>query len=206
MRAVTVDPDKRTAQIRWSNGNLIEGGNHHRNQLQRWHGWTDSRGGYGLYYGAYGLAADNLLSAQVVTADGQPLQTLNADLFGDCGGGGNFELLFPPVSPASAHNRVIGFRSILWSKAVARFNEFIATAPDELTIRSDFFRHPMVRRCCFSHRLIVARSKWVSRRSHLCGFGTVLVDQMQSVSYHELIHSSDAFTQRSSLPPSNSVA
>jgi len=28
-------------------------------------------GGYGSLIGAYGLAADNLLSAQVVTADGQ---------------------------------------------------------------------------------------------------------------------------------------
>jgi len=76
MKTVTVDPDTRTANSSWSNGwrpdraqqyGLV---NNHRNDLQRWHGWTYLRRGYGSLIGAYGLA-DNLLSAQVVTADGQ---------------------------------------------------------------------------------------------------------------------------------------
>jgi len=74
--------------------------------------WLDLPwGGYGPLTGAYGLAADNLLSAQV-TADGQ-LITANAeehpDLCGDYAVAvATLALLFPGVSPASTHNRVIG--------------------------------------------------------------------------------------------------
>jgi FAD/FMN-containing dehydrogenase len=52
-------------------------------------------GGFGLSSRAWGLASDNLLAAQVVTADGSVLSTdgsHHADLFWACrgGGGGNF--------------------------------------------------------------------------------------------------------------------
>src|SRR5581483_12527086 len=52
-------------------------------------------GGFGLAARAWGLASDNLLSAQVVTADGRILTASpagHADLFWACrgGGGGNF--------------------------------------------------------------------------------------------------------------------
>ncbi len=54
-------------------------------------------GGYGWTSGVHGLASDNLVSAQVVTADAEVLtasETENADLFwGIRGGSGNFGIV-----------------------------------------------------------------------------------------------------------------
>jgi len=55
-------------------------------------------GGFGLASRAWGLASDNLVSAQVVTADGKAVvadATHHADLFWACrgGGGGNFGIV-----------------------------------------------------------------------------------------------------------------
>lgn len=103
MRAVTIDPDARTAHVQGgaTAGDLMEAGQKHG--LATATGTISSvgmagftlGGGYGPLTGAYGLGADNLLSAQVVTADGQ-LVTANADeehadlLWGLRDGGGNF--------------------------------------------------------------------------------------------------------------------
>jgi len=51
--------------------------------------WDLPGGGYGSLIGAYGLAADNLLSAQVVTADGQlviAMLTNTQTYCGNCAG------------------------------------------------------------------------------------------------------------------------
>jgi FAD/FMN-containing dehydrogenase len=97
-------------------------------------------GGLGWLMGRYGLACDNLLSADVVTADGSLLsasERQNPELFwGLRGGGGNFgvvtsfEYQLHPVGsvlaglvahPISEAERVLRF-----------FREFASTAPDEL--------------------------------------------------------------------------
>src|SRR5713226_3732665 len=98
-------------------------------------------GGFGFLMGKCGLSCDNLLSAEVVTADGRVLTASareNEDLFwGLRGGGGNFgvvtslEYRLHPVShvlggmvtyPRSQAQEVLRF-----------FREFTRTAPDELT-------------------------------------------------------------------------
>jgi len=68
-------------------------------------------GGYSPLTGAYGLGIDNLLSAQVVTADGQ-LLTANAEesrsLVGTTRWGRQlWRCRLAGVSPASTHDRVI---------------------------------------------------------------------------------------------------
>jgi len=98
-------------------------------------------GGIGWLMGKYGLTIDNLLSADLVIADGQVLTasaTQHPDLFwGLRGGGGNFGVLtsfefqLHPVGPVLAGK-------IIYPLARARevlhfYREYTATAPDELT-------------------------------------------------------------------------
>jgi FAD/FMN-containing dehydrogenase len=98
-------------------------------------------GGYGWLGGSYGLACDNLASAQVVTAEGRVVTASageNQDLFwGLRRGSGNFgivtsfEFRLHPVGP------VLG-GAVFYPLSVARqalrlFHEFSSECPDELT-------------------------------------------------------------------------
>jgi FAD/FMN-containing dehydrogenase len=98
-------------------------------------------GGLGWLNGLHGLACDNLISADVVTADGRLLRTSeeeNEDLFwGIRGGGGNFGVVtsfgfrLHPVSTVLA-----GGLSYPLSRAheILRFyHEFASRCPDELS-------------------------------------------------------------------------
>ena len=98
-------------------------------------------GGHGWLARSYGLAADNLLSVDLVTTDGQCLTasaTEHADLFwGVRGGGGNFgivtsfEYQLHPVGPVLGGMRIYPFAQ---AKAVLQFHrDFISTAPDAYT-------------------------------------------------------------------------
>ena len=98
-------------------------------------------GGVGWLNGAYGLACDNLLSAHVVTADGQ-MRIASADqnpelLWGLRGGGGNFgivtlfEYQLQPVAQVLGGMAVYAFSD---ARAVlSRYGELCAECPDELT-------------------------------------------------------------------------
>ncbi len=98
-------------------------------------------GGIGWLMRKYGLTCDNLLSVDVVTADGQFLtasKTENADLFwGLRGGGGNFgiatsfEYQLHPVGPMVLAGMVV--HPAAKAKEVLKFyQEYAATVPDEL--------------------------------------------------------------------------
>jgi FAD/FMN-containing dehydrogenase len=117
MNAIHVEPAARRVfsgpGVRWgqldsatqAHGLATPGGQHSEVGIA---GYTLG-GGIGWLTGKYGLAVDNLKSAEVVTADGQKLlasATENADLFWALrGGGGNFgivtrfELALHPVGP-----------------------------------------------------------------------------------------------------------
>lgn len=107
-------------------------------------------GGMGWLMGKYGLSVDNLLSVEIVTADGELLiasPTKNAGLFwGIRGGGGNFgivttfEFQLHPVQKVLAG--LVAY-PLAAAKEVLRFyREFSASSPDELTLYAGVVNTP----------------------------------------------------------------
>jgi FAD/FMN-containing dehydrogenase len=107
-------------------------------------------GGLGWLMRSYGLACDNLISADVVTADGRVVTasaTENADLFwGLRGGGGNFgvvtsfEFRLHPVGPVLGGLLV---HPLARAKEALRFyRDFTQTAPDALTVFAGLMTSP----------------------------------------------------------------
>lgn len=98
-------------------------------------------GGYGWLDGKYGLACDNVLSVDIVTADGRLLTasaTENADLFwGVRGAGANFgvvtsfEYQLHEVGPVLAG--LVLYPISRGEEALRFFDEFSSTCPDEVT-------------------------------------------------------------------------
>jgi len=149
MKGVRVDPARRTA---WAQPGLKLGEFDHETQafdLATTLGVASDTGiagltlggGYGWLNGKHGLACDNLLSVDVVTAEGR-LVTANADqntdlFWGIRGAGANFgvvtcfEYRLHPVGP------VVGgavLYPISEGKETLRFfHEFSATCPDEVS-------------------------------------------------------------------------
>ena len=98
-------------------------------------------GGVGWLIRKYGMTIDNLLSCQIVTADGKVLTASaseNADLFWALrGGGGNFGVVTSFEFQAHPVSTVLG-GFLLYPRAAAldvirNFRDYIASAPDELT-------------------------------------------------------------------------
>jgi FAD/FMN-containing dehydrogenase len=150
MKSVRVDPPRRTARVEpgatWRQFDLetqafglaVTGGLVSSTGVA---GFTLG-GGIGWLVRKYGLALDNLISVDVVTANGELLTASmneNTDLFwGIRGGGGNFgvvasfEFQLHPVGPIVLGG-LIAYRAED-GQALLRFHrEFVKDAPDELT-------------------------------------------------------------------------
>jgi hypothetical protein len=107
-------------------------------------------GGYGPLNGRFGLASDNLLSAEVVLADGRIVTadaTHEPELFWALrGGGGNFGAVTSMRVRLHPVNKLIcGLIVFPWSQAARVWRglrEVLATASDELTVQSGLMPGP----------------------------------------------------------------
>ena len=149
MRAVTVNPVKRTARVQ---GGALWGDVDHKNQthgLATTGGMASHTGVGGLTLGGgigwlmrkHGLSVDNLLEAELVTAEGDIIRASahdHPDLFWALrGGGGNFGIVsafrftLHPIGPTVMAGPV--FWAAEDTTDVLRFyREFVTDAPDEL--------------------------------------------------------------------------
>lgn len=99
-------------------------------------------GGLGWFVGRFGATCDNLLAAEVITADGRRLRASeeeNPDLFwGLRGGGGNFGIVTTFEYRVHPVNHVLGgflaYRGSQIREFLRFYREYMAQAPDELTV------------------------------------------------------------------------
>ena len=100
-------------------------------------------GGFGWLTRKYGMTIDNLVSAEMVTADGRKIQVSedeNTDLFWAIrGGGGNFgvitqfEFALYPVGPEILAGLLV-FPIDQAKQVLEKYREFVKSAPEELNI------------------------------------------------------------------------
>lgn len=100
-------------------------------------------GGFGWLTRKYGMTVDNLVAADVVTADGKRVRASeaeNADLFWAIrGGGGNFgvvtqyEFNLHPVGPEVFAGLIV-FPMAEAKQVLTHYREFVASAPEELNV------------------------------------------------------------------------
>jgi FAD/FMN-containing dehydrogenase len=150
-------------------------------------------GGFGWLEGGCGMTVDNLLSADVVLADGTLVHasaTENEDLYWALrGGGGNFgavtsfEYRLHPIGPM-----IVGGLAIHpFSKAVEVlkfYREFVRTAPDPLTVAAVLLTGPDGQKGC---GLVAAYAGSVDEGQQairpLKGFGSPGVDALGPIPY-----------------------
>jgi FAD/FMN-containing dehydrogenase len=100
-------------------------------------------GGFGWLTRKYGLTIDNLVSAEVIIADGNQIRTSeteNADLFWAIrGGGGNFgvvtefEFELHPVGPEILAGLIV-FPLSQAKQVLTQYRKFVESAPEELNV------------------------------------------------------------------------
>jgi FAD binding domain/Berberine and berberine like len=160
-------------------------------------------GGVGRLAHKYGLACDNLLFVDLVTAEGRVLRasaTENPDLFWDArGGSGNFgivtafEFRLHPVRPG-----VLG-GTLIYPVAKARaalkvYYEYSQTAPDELSADAFLLTLPNGEQAFAIDVCYIGPMEQGERLVHpLRKFGPPLADQIGPTPYTQLQASGDAF-------------
>ena len=150
LNRIDVDPDQRIARIeggaRWGaidaatqeHGLAVTGGRMSDTGI----GGLALGSGSGWLERKFGFTCDNLLKAEIVTADGRQVvasEDENPDLYwGLRGGGGNFGVVTSlRVRLHAARHALVGVIIYSWNEADAvlrRYAAFAATAPDELGV------------------------------------------------------------------------
>ncbi len=152
-------------------------------------------GGIGWLMGNYGLACDNLLSVDVVTADGRLLTASaseNQDLFwGLRGGGGNFGIATSFEFQLHPVGRLLGGMVIhpldQAVKLLGFYDEFTRTTPDELGSTAVFVTSPEGERVvaiavCYNGPVEEGERELKPLRE----FGTPLADVIGPMSYAQV--------------------
>ncbi|MBI2468068.1 MAG: FAD-binding oxidoreductase [Candidatus Rokubacteria bacterium] len=211
MRDIQVDPVKRTARVE---GGATLGDLDRATQafgLATTAGVVTHTGVGGLTLGGgvgrlahkHGLACDNLLAVEVVTAPGEVLRASaaeNADLFwGVRGGGGNFgivtafEFQLHPVGPGVLGGKVV-HRLAEARAALEFYHEYSRTAPDELSADAIFLTSPEAERVlAISVCYIGAIDQGERVLQPLRRFGPPLVDDIRPAAYTEVQAAADEF-------------
>ncbi len=158
-------------------------------------------GGLGWLMGKYGLTIDNLLSVDMVTADGHALRASaseHPDLFwGVRGGGGNFGIVTAFDFQLHAVGAVLAGKVVYpmsRAREVLRFyREYTCSVPDELTAYASLLTTsdglPAIAiNLCFCGSLDAGERLVEPVRK----FGPPLVDQIRPKSYLKLITQADA--------------
>lgn len=158
-------------------------------------------GGMGWLMGKYGLAVDNLLAVDLVTADGQLVRASaseHPDLFwGVRGGGGNFGIVTAfkfQLHPVGSLLAGMVVHPLSRAREALRFyREFTRTAPDELTAYAVLTTMPdglpiIAMALCYSGSIEEGERIIAPLRQ----FGPPLVDLIRPMSYHDLSTMLDA--------------
>ena len=156
MERVSIDPEARIARVQpgATSGDLAGPANAHGLALSTGDthsvgmGGLTTGGGIGFMVRKYGLAIDNLLSAQVVTAAGE-IVTASADEHPDLfwairGGGGNVGIVTEFVFRLAPVGQILGGELMLpASREVLRgYLDYAASAPDDLTTIANLMYAP----------------------------------------------------------------
>jgi FAD/FMN-containing dehydrogenase len=211
MRSVHVDPAKRRARVE---GGALLGDLDREAQVfglattsgvvtHTGVGGLTLGGGVGRLARKHGLACDNLLAVEVVTAAGDILRanaTEYADLFwGVRGGGGNFgvvtafEFQLHPVGPGVLGGIVV-HRLEEARAALEFYHEYSRTAPDELSADAIFLTSPDgVRVFAISVCYVGPIEEGERVLQPLRRFGPPLSDEIRPLSYTEVQAAADAF-------------
>jgi FAD/FMN-containing dehydrogenase len=158
-------------------------------------------GGVGWLQRSFGLTCDNLLSADVVTADGRFLTASegeNPDLFwGLRGGGGNFgivtsfEYRLHPLGQVLAGPIVHPFSAA--KDALRFYRDLSHAAPDELFCEFDMGALPDGQRAVFLFLCYVGSPEQGEKVvAPVRAFGTPLMDALQPMAYCDLQQAFDA--------------
>lgn len=158
MRHVAVDPVLRVADVSGgaSSGDVADAA--HRHGLVAVTGTVGAvgmvglslGGGYGPLSGRFGLAVDNVVAVEIVTADGG-IRTVSADQDPDLfwalrGGGGNFGVVTAMRVALHAVPSILGGMLLFaWERAqevFERLGEPLLDAPDELTVQAGVITGP----------------------------------------------------------------